>query len=192
MEPMSRGMDMGGGPVRNRFFFSFVASFLPSQVELLKKMQSIIYMRFSEFLRMHFSCLRGVEYSSKNVVKCALEAVKLGLLDKDCMRMNDDSDDGGNKGNYCLVVALLEHAFCDQKACMPFLQELFTMKPCLRKVLADLSLYYRWNDRFMHFCMSFDYFWSDLLLEQYWWAMPVDVHDKWSPCRVAWIWAVVQ
>ena len=121
---------------------------------------------------------------SKNVVKYGLEAVKLGLLDKDCVNMDGD----------CLAVVLMEYAYVskDQEACMPLLRQFFGLKPCLRKVWACLASSAFCKD-FIKFCMSFDYLYTDLVtIQQYWWAMPMDMHDKWSPCRVAWIRAVVE
>ena len=154
------------------------AVFFPHKWNYKKKMQSID-MTFSDFLQRHF-------HDTHNIVKCGVEAVKLGLLHKDCVKYN---------GKYCLAIVLLEYAFNyrQQEACMPLLYEFFDMKPCLRKVFAYLSLFYRCNHPFVRFCMSFEYFWTDsFAIQQYWRAMPMDVHDKWSPCRVAWIWAVVQ
>jgi hypothetical protein len=139
-------------------------------------------MTFNDFLKKHFRFACDIPYST-NVIKYGLEAVKMGLLHKDCV--NDD-------GN-CIALVLLDFAFCsgEPEACMPFLHEFFNMKPCLRQVcLRCCSLY---GHRFVQFCMSFEYLWTDsFAVQQYWWAMPMDVHNKWSPCRVAWIWAVVQ
>ena len=157
-----------------------LSSFLSPQVELLQQKMQSIDMTFIDFLE------RRDDQSSQNLVKCGVEAVKLGLLDKDCVNRNGD----------CLALVLLEFALLstEQEACMLLLCEFFDMKPCLRKVLAALPLYGLLNsNRFVKFCMSFEYFWTDrLAVQQYWWAMPMDVHKKWSPCRVAWIWAVVQ
>ena len=137
-------------------------------------------MRFYDFLKKHFQFL----CNDKNVVvKCGVEAIKLGLLDKDCVNRNGD----------CIAVVLLDYAFCsgDPEACVPFLHEVFSMKPCLRKVWTGILRFD--SNRFVAFCMSFEYLWTDrLAVQEYWWAMPRDVHKKWSPCRVAWIWAVVQ
>ena len=128
-----------------------------------------IHMSFGEFLRKHFQFL-------DHVIKCAVEAVKLGLLHKDCVNCNGT----------CLAVMLLEYAVhsLEQEACMPFLDEFFAMKPCMHEVLPGL------RNRLVELCMSFEYFWT--AAQEYWWAMPMDVRKKWSPCRVAWIWAVVQ
>ena len=149
----------------------------------LLKMQHI-HVSFAEFLQKHFLFL-GIYPSNKDVIKCAVEAVRLGLLDKDCVNMH----------RACLAVVLIEYAIrsVEQEGCMPFLHEFFDMKPCLRKVLAALPHYQLYGNRFAKLCMSFDYFWTDrLAVQQYWWAMPMDVREKWSPCRVAWIWAVTQ
>ena len=141
-------------------------------VELPKKMQSI-RMTFTDFLERHFQD----DQSNKNLVKFGVQAVKLGLLDKDC-----------------IAVVLLEFTFLntEQEACMLLLYEFFDMKPCLRKLLAALPRYKLYGDRFMKLCMSFDLWTDRWAVQQYWWAMPTDVHNRWSPCRAAWIWALVQ
>ena len=139
---------------------------------------------FSDFLQRHFQCSAAAD-ATHNLVKCGVEAVKLGLLHKDCV----------NQNGFCLALVLLEYTFLggEQEACMLLLHELFDMKPCLRKVLAALPHYELYGDRFVKLCMSFEYLWTDgLVVQQYWRAMPTDVRNRWSPCRVAWIWAVVQ
>ena len=132
--------------------------------------------KFSDFLRKHFHFV-GTFPSNKNVIKCGVEAVKLGLLHKDCVNRNGD----------CLAVILLEYAVhsVEQEACMPFLDEFFAMKPCLRKVLASLlryELYYElYGDRFVKLCMPFEYLWTDRLTKQHWWAMPISFFShKWN------------
>jgi hypothetical protein len=93
-------------------------------LELQKKMQSI-RMTLTDFLERHFQFLCD-DQSNKNLVKFGVQAVKLGLLDKDC-----------------IAVVLLEFTFLntEQEACMLLLYEFFDMKPYLRKVLAALPLY---------------------------------------------------
>ncbi len=143
-------------------------------------------MTFYDFLKKHFHFLcNDKNVVKKNVVKCGVEAIKLGLLHKDCVNGHGD----------CIVFILLDYAFCsgDLEACVPFLHEVFSMKPRLCKVWTGFLRCSLISNRFVAFCMSFEYLWTDpLAVQQYWWAMPMDVHKKWSPCRVAWIWAVVQ
>ena len=139
---------------------------------------------FRDFLQRHFQCSAAAD-ATHNLVKCGVEAVKLGLLHKDCV----------NGNGTCLAVMLLEYAVhsVEREACMPFLDEFFAMKPCLRNVWTGLPRYYLHTRPYVKFCMSFEYLWNDpLAVQHYWWAMPMDVRKKWSPCRVAWIWAVIQ
>lgn len=164
-------MDKGSGGVRIFCLFFFPLSFFL----FTKKMQHIRG-SFWEFL--------GSD-SSDNFVKFGVETVKSGVLHKDCVNGN---------GN-CLAIVLLEHAFlsAEPQACMALLCQFFEMKPCLRKVWAVLPNLTRFNYHFFQFCISMDYLWTDSFAVQQWWCtMPMVIRNNWSPCRVAWILAVVQ
>jgi hypothetical protein len=139
-----------------------------------------IEIMFHVFLQRHFQ----FKFSYDNFVKYGVQAVKMGLLHKDCV----------NGRGLCLGVVLMEFAFVseDREACVSLLCQFFDTKPCLNKVWACLLLH-KFSNHFTQFCMSMEYLWTDPFEVQRWWLqMPMDIKNNWSPCREAWIWAVVQ
>lgn len=148
---------------------------------------------FKVFLKRHFQFACDIPYST-NVVKYGLEAVKLGLLDKDCVNIIGD----------CLACVLIEHAYVsrDLEACIPFLCQFFDMKPCLQKVWFCLTQQLPMNPQFFQFCLSIHYLWTDpSAIQKCWFVIAkcplwkrhwMHIQNNWSPCREAWIWAVVQ
>jgi hypothetical protein len=140
---------------------------------------------FAAFLRRNFHV--DLCSTHKDLVTCGLKAVQLGLLHK-----NSVNEDG-----ICLAIVLIEYASFDDSLCLPTLRDFFDTKPCLYRIWACLRLHRR-TPTFSRICMSMDYLWSnplatkgmiaDFCLQMY----SMDIQIRWSPCRVAWICAVVR
>ena len=178
LEPMPCCMDMGCLALRKFFFVVVVENAFLFTSETKKRMQSI-EMTFHVFLQRHFQ----FDFSYDKLVEYGVQAVEMGLLHKDCV----------NCRGHCLAVVLMEFAFAseDREACVSLLCQFFDMKPCLDKAWACLLLY-KLSNHFTQFCMSMEYLWSDPFQVQRWWLkMPMHIKNNWSPCRVAWIWAVL-
>lgn len=167
--------------------FSFPAcvhNSLPNKMTPIVKVGS-----FECFLTNHI----GFGLTCKAVLVNAIKAVKLGLLSKDSENVYGE----------CLGFFFVHNAFFSQSWCLPIVSEFFEMEPCLFKIW--ICLIRRSSSHpFLQFCTHIPYLWTNAqafhsvllqlpkttltcdLLRQHWMYC-----TNWSPCRVAWIRAVV-